>query len=480
MNRELKNRTAKTLKWNTIDRFSSQLLYAVVGVVLANLLSKEDFGLVGALLVFQAFGILFVDSGFGSSLLRSKEVSERDYSTVFWFNLAVSVSVYAALFFCAPLIAEIFQNDRRLIPLSRVMFLTFILNGLGLVQTTRLMKRMDVKQIAVANMVGLTFSGILGVWLAFSGYGAWALVWQSVALSAIKSGWLWLTGKWRPGLCFSTDTVRRIWRVGFSVFSSSALNTFFLYIYSFVIGAFYNLTSLGVYTQADKWSKMGSASISQVFTASFVPVLAKVQDNGDEFHDYMGKIHRFAAFVVFPVMIGVAVAGAPLFHTLFGHKWDSAIPLFQILTIRGIFLVLTSLYNNYILALGYARRLFIIELVKDGLVVAAVLCTVWYHSVPLLVWGQLGASALTWVAAMAIVSRATGYRTALMLRDLAPYAAAASLAGSAAFATLFLPLHPALLLLCVTTAGGGLYAGISFIFHFPELIELKKRISRSA
>ena len=111
MNRELKNRTAKTLKWNTIDRFSSQLLYAVVGVVLANLLSKEDFGLVGALLVFQAFGILFVDSGFGSSLLRSKEVSERDYSTVFWFNLAVSVTVYAALFFCAPLIAEIFQNE---------------------------------------------------------------------------------------------------------------------------------------------------------------------------------------------------------------------------------------------------------------------------------------------------------------------------------------------------------------------------------
>ena len=179
-------------------------------------------------------------------------------------------------------------------------------------------------------------------------------------------------------------------------------------------------------------------------------------------------------------MIGVAVAGAPLFHTLFGHKWDSAIPLFQILTIRGIFFVLTSLYNNYILALGYARRLFIIELVKDGLVVAAVLCTVWYHSVPLLVWGQLGASALTWVAAMAIVSRATGYRTTLMLRDLAPYAAAALLAGGAAFATLFLPLHPALLLLCVTTAGGGLYAGISFIFHFPELTELKKRISRSA
>lgn len=171
MDASLKQKTAKTLKWNTVDRVLSQVLYAVTGVVLANLLSKEDFGLVGALLVFQAFGILFVDSGFGASLLRRKDVDERDYSTVFWFNLAVSVTVYIILFFAAPLIAMIFQNDRRLIPLSRVMFLTFILNGLGMVQTTRLMKRMDVKQIAVANTVGLTLSGGLGMWLAFEGFG---------------------------------------------------------------------------------------------------------------------------------------------------------------------------------------------------------------------------------------------------------------------------------------------------------------------
>ena len=135
----LKLKTARTLKWNTIDRVSSQVLYALVGIVLANLLSKEDFGLVGALLVFQAFGILFVDSGFGSALLRQKDPSRRDYSTVFWFNLAISLTIYAILFLCAPLIAKIFQGDQRLIPLSRVMFLSFILNGLGLVQTTRLM-----------------------------------------------------------------------------------------------------------------------------------------------------------------------------------------------------------------------------------------------------------------------------------------------------------------------------------------------------
>ena len=170
MGNSLKQQTANTIKWNAIDRVSSQLLYAVVGVLLANILSPEDFGLVGALLVFQAFAILFVDSGFGAALLQRKDPTEEDYSTVFWFNLFVSTVVYIILFLCAPLIADIFQGDHRLIPLSKVMFLTFILNGLAIVQTNRLMKRMDVKQIAVANVIGLVVSGGVGVTLALTGY----------------------------------------------------------------------------------------------------------------------------------------------------------------------------------------------------------------------------------------------------------------------------------------------------------------------
>ena len=150
-----------------IDRISTQVLYAVTGVVLANVLSKDDFGLVGVLLVFQAFATIFVDSGFGAALLQKKHPLERDYSTVFWFNTCMCVFIYLILYFSAPLIARAFHNDMRLIPLSRVMFLSFILNGLGIVQTNRLMKMMQVKQIALANIAGLTLSGIAGVWLAW-------------------------------------------------------------------------------------------------------------------------------------------------------------------------------------------------------------------------------------------------------------------------------------------------------------------------
>lgn len=480
MDSELKLKTAGTLKWNAIDRVSSQVLYAVVGIVLANILTPEDFGLVGALLVFQAFAILFVDSGFGAALLQRKDPDEKDYSTVFWFNLGVSAAVYIILFFAAPLIADIFQGDKRLIPLSRVMFLTFVLNGLAIVQTNRLMKRMDVKQIAISNLIGLTTAGAVGVCLALRGFGAWALVWQSVTLSAVKSGWLWLTGRWLPKSGFHLSSLKKIWRIGLSVFSSSAFNTLCQNIYSFIIGAFYNLASLGLYTQADKWSKMGSASISQILTASFVPLLSSVQDDAGSYHRYIGRINAFTGFILFPVMLGGATVGIPLFHGLFGEKWDGAILLFQILMIRGIFVVLTSLHSNYLLSLGYGKRLFAIEAIKDTFIIVAILSTVWIGTVSALVWGQLIASLTTFVVSMIIVCRATGYGWQNMLRDISP---SMGLAIAACIpASLVIWIHPfaelgsvqlagILELIVALVIGGGCYVGLCAAFQIKELKE---------
>ncbi len=469
----LKLKTARTLKWNTIDRLASQVLYGVVGVVLANVLPQEDFGLVGALLVFQAFAIIFADSGFGAALLQKKNPTEEDYSTVFWFNLIVSVAIYWLLWLGAPLIAEIFQDDRRLIPLSKVMFLTFVLNALAIVQTNRLMKRMDVRMLAISNVVAQVGGGGLGILLALLGYGAWALVWQSVALAGIKTAILWITGHWRPVCWLKLASLKTMWRIGLSVFSSSMLNTLFLNVYSFVIGHFYSLRALANYTQADKWSKMGTASLSQVLTASFVPLLAGVQDSPDDFRRYITKINRFSAFVLFPAMFGLAATGTSLFHTLFGTKWDAAILLFQILAIRGIFVVLVSLYGNYLLAKGYGKRLVTIEVVKDLSIAVAILATIWDGRVDVLVWGQLWASLLTWGVVLWLTSRALGYGLLRMLGDLCPFLVL-SLVMTAG--VLLLPAVlggvPAIVLLLIQVAvGGGIYVGGSWLIRLPELRE---------
>ena len=472
----LKLKTARTLKWNTIDRLSSQVIYGVVGIVLANVVSAEDFGLVGALLVFQAFAIIFSDSGLGSALLRNKTTDQKDYSTVFWFNLAVSLAIYFILWFCAPVIADIFQGDRRLIPLSKVMFLTFVLNSLAIVQTNRLMREMNVKMIAVSNLIAQIAGGGLGIALALAGFGAWALVWQSVALAGIRTIILWLTGHWLPELVICRDSFRKIWRIGLSVFASSFLNTLFQTIYSFVIGAFYSLRSLGVYTQADKWSKMGSASLSQIFTSSFVPLLARVQDKPEDFKRYVRKINRFSAFLLFPFLGGLAIVGEPLFHTLFGNKWDSAILLFQILCVRGMAVVMVALYGNYMLSLGYGRRLFYIEVIKDVAIAAAILSTIWFDNIPLLVWGQLWASLATFIIVLIMTSSATGYSLINMLKDILPFAMTTLLMAVGCWLLGKIHLYAPVKLIVECSAGGLFYILIMKAFGSPELKEASEYI----
>jgi len=369
------------------------------------------------------------------------------------------------------LIADCFGGDRRLVPLSRVMFLSFILNASAIVQTNRLMKKMDVRMVAASNALGLVAATIVGISLAVGGYGVWAIVWQSITLNAVKSLVLWFTSGWLPVLAFSWSALRGFFSVGSGMMVSSFLNVLFQNIYSFFIGNRAGLVPLGYYTQADKWSKMGSASLSQVLTASFVPLLSKFQDNGDDFKRYVRKINRFTAFAVFPALLGLAAIGSPLFHTLFGQKWDDAILLFQLLCVRGVFVVLISLYGNYMLSKGYGKRLFIIEVVKDSTIALAIIATIWTWSVELLVVGQLVASIVTWLVVMVMAGRSIGYGERAMIGDLLPFAAA-SIAMAGITLAIGIMEMPPLVALISSMAGGGLaYLLLMYVFRIPELRE---------
>lgn len=428
----LKSRTARTLKWNVIDRLASQVLYAVTGIVLARLLSTEDFGLVGAVLVFQAFASLLVDSGFSYALIQRKNPTQTDYSTVLWFNMGVAVGLYIILWFCAPLIADCFQGDQRLIPLARVMFLSFIINASAIVQTNRLMKRMDVKMVAVSNSLGLVAGAVVGITLAVNGAGAWAIVWQTLVLGTVKSVVLWTTQQWRPSIEFSWTALRSFLGIGSRMMFTSFLNTLFLNIYSFVIGNRAGLSQLGYYTQSDKWSKMGIMSLSQTLTSSFLPTLSAVQDDANRFKRACSKMNRFTAYLLFPAMLGLISMATPIFHLLFENKWDPSIILFQILLLRGIFTVLTSLYNNFLLSLGHARTIMWMEILRDSVALAALAATLPFlrlespeHPVlglEILLWGQLGASAVSWIVTLFYTVKFTHSTIRSFITDLAPYA----------------------------------------------------------
>lgn len=467
----LKRKVAVTIKWNAIDKVASQVLYAVTGIVLARMLSHEDFGLVGAMLVFQAFASLFVDSGFSFALLQRKSPTRLDYSTVLWFNLAMATAIYIILFFAAPLIADLFGGDQRMTALSRVMFLSFIINATAIVQTNRLMKQMEVKMIAVSNSVGLIASAVVGITLAVTGHGAWAIVWQTLTLGAIKSIILWGNSGWRPLMQFSWASLRSFFAVGSGMMGSSFLNTLFQNIYAFFIGHSVGLAPLGYYSQADKWSKMGIASLSQVLTSSFLPVLSKFQDDPAEFNRVTTKMNRVTAYLAFPAMGMLVVLAPAIFHTLFGSKWDAAVPLFQILLVRGVFTILQSLYNNYILALGRARLLVWTELLRDGVAVVAILLTLPsiglstpadpVAGLKIFLLGQLAASVATWAATLWITARLSHHSPLDYLLHLLPYLMSTLPAMLLMMAVASLGLHPLALCLLETIAGAGLYIGIN-------------------
>lgn len=438
MSSDLKQLTARSLKWNVIDRLSQQVLYAVTGIVLARELTQADFGLVGAVLIFQAFANLLVDSGFSSALIQRKSPSQLDYSSVLWFNIIVAIALYILLWFAAPLIAECFQGDMRLVSLSRVMFLSFIINATAIVQTNRFMKEMNVRPVAVSNAIGLAVGAVVGIYMAVAGWGAWAIVWQTIISAAAKSLLLWSVSKWLPVFRLSWTSLRSFMSVGLGMMFTSFLNTVFLNLYSFFIGNRVGLTSLGYYTQSDKWSKMGIASLSQVLTSTFVPALSAVQDNRERFCGMVRKMNRLTAYLLFPAMVGLAALGTSIFHCLFGVKWDPSIALFQILLIRGIFVVLSGLYGNYMLALGRSKTIVAMEVVRDVTSVAALAITFPFMSIEtpenpvygitILLYGQLAASVLSWIVALVYVARLTGISPLQFVYDNVPYLLTTALA----------------------------------------------------
>lgn len=436
--KSLKIQVAHSIKWNVVDKITSQLLYAVTGIVLARELTQYEFGLVGAILVFQSFASLFVDSGFSFALLQRKEPTQNDYSTILWFNIIVSVAIYCILYAAAPWIASLYNGDPRLITLSRVMFLTFILNATSIVQTNMLMKRMEVKMVAVSNSCGLFAGSVIGIWMAIAGFGAWALVAQSIALGLVRSVILWTTSSWRPSAVCSLKILKSFARVGAGVAVSSFLNTLFQNIYGFFIGTKRGMVSLGYYTQADKWSKMGIMSLSQVLTSSFLPLLSRYQDDATEFAAVTAKTNRFTSYILLPAMGMLAVMAEPIFHALFGTKWDDSIVLFQMLLLRGVFTVFSSLYNNYIIALGKSKLMIYTEILRDVAALVAILVTLPYigleqpgdfvWGVKIFIAGQIAASVVTWLATLIVSANLSKRGWLRYIVDMLPYIAITAVA----------------------------------------------------
>ncbi|MCC8188046.1 MAG: lipopolysaccharide biosynthesis protein [Bacteroides sp.] len=455
MNDRLKAKTVSALVWSTIDKVFTQVSYAVTGVILANILPPEDFGLLGIVLVFVAFANIFSDSGFTMALVQKKVTTSRDYSTVFFFNLGICVAIYLLLFLAAPWIASYYEEP-RLTLLTRVICLQIIFISLGLVQTGILMKTMNIRKLTLANLIALSLSAVFAILLALNGYGIWALVIQVLSISFFKTLVLWIVSSWRPQAVFSRESLRSTFAVGSHMMLTSFISTFFQNIYTLLISTWYSIRDLGFYTQADKWSRMGITALSQTIGNAIFPALSSIQDDNERMYRVFGKMSRMTAYLSFPVFVGLILVTAPLFHTLFGDKWNPSVPMFQLFLLKGIFFVLTSLLNNYIMAIGKTRIIFRIEVIKNILTLGAIFVTLPMGIIALII-GQVVVGVVQYLITSYNVQKVTGYGMWRQMKDLIPYVALTGVMAIGVRSMKLFITHDTLLLVAGISAGVCLY-----------------------
>lgn len=476
MVKTLKEKTISAIIWSAFDKVFCQAIYAVSGIILANKLFPEDFGVVGIITAFSAFIAIFVDSGFNIALIQHKNTTDRDYHSVFSFNLGISILLYLLLFFLAPVIAHYF-NDIRLTSLSRIMFFTVIIQAFGLVHHSMLMREMKMKAVAMANMIPLLISGATAIVLALLGFGVWTLVVQGLVLAATRSLLLWIQNPWRPKLFIDRTSLKKMYATGKNIFLTSFTNTLFQNFYPLIIGSpRYGLYQLGYYTQADKWSKMAYVSLVQAVGQFLLPSLSSIQDDKERMRRVFGKTNRMAAYFTIPLFAGLIVVAEPLFHIFFGTKWDTSIPLFQLLLVKGMFFVLITLQNNYMIAQGKTKTVFYVELAKNAIILIAILLTVGI-SIPALVTGQAIAGVIQYFIGIFVTKHTTQYGVKQQLLDILPYVAISTL--MCCFLVLFtLMTGNAFLLLSLQIIFGGLfYFTVNKVLHSTiqeDLIQLVK------
>lgn len=347
----LKERTAKGILWGGMSNGLMQLMGAVFGLVLLRYLTPADQGKVAMLNIFAALASALQESGFIAALCNRKEPTHEEYNSVFWFNILVSLTLYAVLWFCAPLIAD-FYGDSDLTPLARVLFLGFLLSGLGTVQRAYLFGHLMVRQTSICSLSAMFVSGIVGVTMAVKGFAHWAIVAQAVCFVLVTQLAAWHFSPWRPT---APRTLAPAWKMfGFSskLMLTNIVNICNLHAFSVLLGKFFGDHTAGVYSTARKWSDMASGTINSMVTGVAQPTLAQVADETGRYRQVFRKMLRFVSFVSFPAMLGLGLVAQEFILLAGGEKWRESGMLLSLLCIHGAFVPITTLYSNLTISRG--------------------------------------------------------------------------------------------------------------------------------
>ena len=330
MSESLKDKTVKGVGWSFADNIANTGVSFVVGLVLARLLTPEEYGLIGIITIFIMVFNSIVDSGFSNALIRKKDASDKDYNTVFITNLLLSVLLFVVLYNCAPAISRFFDQP-QLIPLTRVMGSVVIINAFAIIQRTILVKQIDFKTQTKVSLISSISSGVVGIGMAIGGMGVWSLVGQQISRQLLNTLFLWVYNKWWPKLQFSLDSFRELFNFGWKLLVSGLIDTVWKQVYQFVIGKFYTTETLGQYTRAQQFSSIFSSNLTTIVQRVSYPVLSSIQDEKERMKAAYKKVIKTTMLVTFVCMLGLAAVAKPMVLVLIGEKWLPCVTFLQIL-----------------------------------------------------------------------------------------------------------------------------------------------------
>lgn len=372
-----KSSTISNFLWRFAERCGAQIVTFIVSIVLARILTPEDYGKVALITVFTTIMQVFVDSGLGVALIQKKDADDLDFSSVFYFNFVICLVLYAAMFFASPFIAN-FYNDSSLTPIIRVISLTIVISGVKGIQQSYVSRNMLFKRFFYATLGGTIFSAILGIALAYTGFGVWAIVAQQLSNTAIDTLILWLTVKWRPKRMFSWRRLKGLLSFGWKMLVSSLLDTVYNNVRSLIIGKMYSSSDLAYYDQGKKFPNVIVTNINTSIDSVLLPTMASAQDDVDRVKSMTRRAIKTSTYIMAPLMMGLAFCAEPIVELVLTDKWLPCVPFLRIFCITYMFYPIHTANLNAIKAMGRSDLFLKLEIVKKVVGIALLLSTMWF------------------------------------------------------------------------------------------------------
>ena len=432
MGESLKERTAKGLLWGAVNNVTSQLLSVAIGILLGRLLSPAEYGMVGMLAIFTAIAGSLQESGFTAALTNMKQATHRDYNAVFWFSTFMSVALYAVLYLCAPLIASYFRQP-ELVPLSRLVFASLLMAGLGIAHAAYMFRNMMNREKALIGFTALAGSGVVGITLALCGYSYWSLAWQQFAyITIVNLGRLFYV-RWRPSLRVDFSPIHSMFGFSSKILLTNMMNQANNNLLSFVFGRLFTADAVGSYTQAAKWNLMGHSLITGTIQQVAQPVLASINDEEDRQLKVFRKMLRFTAMLSMPALFGLGLI-ADFIVLLLGEQWTDSVMLLRILCVSGAFMPIHTLYQNLFISHGRSDTYMWCTAAQIAAQLAVIVVFSTRGGLALMVTAYT-VLLVSWTGVWQLLAhRLTGLRLSDVLKDILPFMLAAIGCTAAAYA----------------------------------------------